>query len=330
MSQIFLTSPEGISFLPFRRRKRITDPNVSRSELLLFRLVERLCPGKPGRVRNFQRIAEMLGLCKRQTWTLWGRLYAAGWIGYRILRTRGKRYVEFWPMVRVTDRAKSIFVRQPKPQRATPEKLHSDSRVSSSPKTLGKHATIGSLTVPEAAPQAPETAPSSAPSKAKNCTLASRTYRPLGTATLEEQHQADSKSNALQAKKHHSLRAAAAALLIQIFPAIPESDALAVATTVTREGKRLEQIEAASKVVKSKIDAGTHLRSLGGALTTAIRQGWAAPLLAPTHPSEQRGIPLARQVRVIAPPRPTLQFGEGYSAFAASAKILGAKVRGTT
>ena len=61
-------------------------------------------------MRTMQKLAEMLQRCERQTWTLWARLLKAGWIAYRILRARGRQYIEFWPLVRVQERAPSVFV----------------------------------------------------------------------------------------------------------------------------------------------------------------------------------------------------------------------------
>jgi hypothetical protein len=101
------------------RRRPVKPDAVSRAELLLFRLVERLSRrGKPGMVRSIERIVAMLekpsggNYSERSVWSFWKTLCTLRWIGYRIFRQRGKQYLEFWPLVRVEEPAERIFLRR--------------------------------------------------------------------------------------------------------------------------------------------------------------------------------------------------------------------------
>jgi hypothetical protein len=101
------------------RRRPVKPDAVSRAELLLFRLVERLSRrGKPGMVRSIERIVAMLekpsggNYSERSVWSFWKTLCTLRWIGYRIFRQRGKQYLEFWPLVRVEEVGERIFLRR--------------------------------------------------------------------------------------------------------------------------------------------------------------------------------------------------------------------------
>jgi hypothetical protein len=108
-----------VEYVDASRRRPAKPDTVSRGELLLFRLVERLSRrGKPGCVRTFENLVKHFDkpgggtYSERSAWTFWGTLVKLGWIGYRIFRTRGKQYLEFWPLVRVEEPAERIFLRR--------------------------------------------------------------------------------------------------------------------------------------------------------------------------------------------------------------------------
>lgn len=109
-------------FVPVSRRRLVSSPGVSRGELLLFRLIERLSKGAAGCVHNFAKLAEMLKRCERQAWTLWGRLVRAGFVAYRIYRKGGKQYFEFWPLVRISEAPEPSFFRRKTALRSAPSK----------------------------------------------------------------------------------------------------------------------------------------------------------------------------------------------------------------
>jgi hypothetical protein len=108
-------------FVDSSRRRPAQADAVSRGELLLFRLVERLCRrGRAGCVRTIERLAAMLEkpgksdatYSERTVWRWWKSLLTLCWIDYRIYRQRGKQYIEFWPLVSVSDPAPRIFLRR--------------------------------------------------------------------------------------------------------------------------------------------------------------------------------------------------------------------------
>lgn len=109
-----------VEFVDPSRRRLVKPDAVSRGELLLFRLVERLSRrGKPGMVRSIERIVAMLEkpgkggtYSERSVWSFWKTLCTLRWIGYRIFRQRGKQYLEFWPLVRVEEAGERIFLRR--------------------------------------------------------------------------------------------------------------------------------------------------------------------------------------------------------------------------
>ena len=124
------------TFVPAPRRRFVSNPDVSRTELVFFRLVERLSKGCAGCVCNFATLAGMLKRCERQAWTLWRRLVSLGWVAYRVYRKRGKSYFEFWPCVRVSERSEPIFLRKKTALWAAPSTPENCTLVEGTYKTL--------------------------------------------------------------------------------------------------------------------------------------------------------------------------------------------------
>lgn len=253
------------AYLPIHRRKLITSPDVSRGELLLFRLIERLSTGRAGCVRNFATLAEMLERCERQAWTLFGRLVKAGWIAYRTFRKSGKSYFEFWPVVRVAERSAPVFERRPR---------------------LVKEASETSFL-------APKTAPTTALSTPKNCTLVEGAYKTLLTAKQEDSKQTtvltEAQSDAV------SLLAESAQISIPEAQSIANDPQVQTATKGLSKStiKHILTCFQAAKARGSVIRPGAWLRA-------ALRspESYSAPVAAPTHPSEAQGTEEARTVRI--------------------------------
>ena len=238
------------TYVPIHRRKLITSPDVSRGELLLFRLIERLSAGRAGCVRNFATLAEMLERCERQAWTLFGRLVKAGWVAYRTFRKSGKSYFEFWPVVRVAERSAPVFERRAR---------------------LVKEAS-------ESAFSGPKTAPTTALSTPENCTLVEGAYKTLLTPKGGGQQTAPQKTEALAKPETDPV---AVSLLENV---VSKNEAQELAREAKSKGLSKEQIERVISAYRSQADK---VRNRGAWLREAIRRGFAPAAPAATHASDR-------------------------------------------
>lgn len=248
------------AYLPVARRRWISSPDVSRGELVFFRLIERLSVGRAGCVLNFATLSEMLGKCKRQTWTLFGRLVKAGWVAYRTFRKSGKSYFEFWPLVRVAERSQPVFERRPR---------------------LVKEA-------PEASFSAPKTALSAALSTPKNCTLVEGAYKTLLTAKQEDSKQSDAKNETPEA----SPEVAVAVSLLENVVSTHEAQELArEAKSKDLSKEQLQRVLEAYRAQQEKI------RNRGAWLREAIRRNYQPAAAPASHSSEVKPLENAKRIK---------------------------------
>jgi hypothetical protein len=267
------------AFVPTARRRWIRSPDVSRSELIFFRLIERLSEGRAGCVLNFATLASMLGKCKRQAWTLFGRLVRAGWVAYRTYKKGGKSYFEFWPVVRVSERSKPVFERTPRlsacPEKmsACPEKLHSQASktaLSDTPKTALSDASDASFF-------APKTALTTALSSGKNCTLVEGAYK---TNITPEGGRQQTGTGLREASGESQTDPVAVSLLENVVSA---HEAQELAREATRKQLTKEQIERVLEAYRGQID---NIRNRGAWLRRAIQNCYQPAAPAASHPSE--------------------------------------------
>lgn len=269
-------------FVPIARRRMVTSPDVSRGELLLFRLIERLSVGRAGCVLNFATLAEMLKRCERQAWTLFGRLVKAGWVAYRTYRKAGKSYFEFWPVVRVAERSAPVFERRSR---------------------LVKEA-------PEAAFSAPKTAPTTALSTPENCTLVEGAYKTLLTAKQEDNKQTSAGS-------YPDTSSVAVSLLENV---VSKNEAQELAREASKKALTAEQMERVISAYRSQAtnirNRGAWLRE---AIRRGFAPAAPAPCHAS---DQVGSAPIARTVKVKIDPQPSKETPEpitvGYEAALAS------------
>lgn len=270
------TASANSSFLPMSRRRLISSPDVSRSELIFFRLIERLSKGRAGQVLNFATLAKMLERCERQAWTLFGRLVKAGWVAYRTYRKAGKRYFEFWPLVRISERSKPVFERAPR---------------------IAKQASAGSFL-------APKTAPTTALSTPENCTLVEGSYKTLLTPKGGRQQTEGGKTETLAKPETDPV---AVSLLENV---VSTHEAQELAREAKAKGLSKEQMQ---RVLEAYRGQQEKIRNRGAWLREAIRRGFSPAAPAATHSSEINPIQNVKRIKQadLRPEeiRPTVQPG---------------------
>lgn len=105
----------NLAYVPVQRRQLVTNPEASRGELLLFRLIEGLSKRGPACVRTILTLVEMFNkpgggsYSERSVWSFLGGLVKRGWLTYRRFYRRGHQLLEFFPLVRVAERSESRY-----------------------------------------------------------------------------------------------------------------------------------------------------------------------------------------------------------------------------
>lgn len=241
---------------------------MSCGELLLFRLAERLSKGRAACVHNAQKIASMLekpkggNYCERSVWTFLKALKEKGYLAYQTYRKGGKYYLEFWPLVRLSETPKRRFFRRMEPM----------------------HPAL----------VAPKIAPSIAPSTPENCTLVEDSLLQTEPLKGEEQQTAQPPAEALADAV--CLLVESTGISQSEAKSIVLDPLVRTATKGLSKGA-IQHAVSCYQAAKNVLRPGAWLRS---ALRAPDR--YSAPIAAPTHPSETPVAPIAKTVRVAPPP----------------------------
>ncbi len=247
LSLRFTSYNRPANFLPRERRRLSKADVVSRTSLLLFRLIERLSKKGPGHVLKMPNLVAMFDkpngkgqYSERTTWSAWNELLKLGWIDSRVYRKKGQSHLEFWPLVRVAEPKERIFLRR-------------------------------------------KTAPSIAPSTPKNCTLAPHS---LDSSELSEAKEDDGKAVVVSCPDGHSELLHEAMELCDEQDAAQALATAERELKKKGKVLTPGVVRQAVKAAKDWVSRNAHIRP-GAALTSALKGGWNPPAPVPVHASDK-------------------------------------------